>query len=514
MERGKLKLLRINGISVLLIFVFFIGIALRAQELISHNFLFLLDQGRDMMAVKSILYDHHLTLIGPATSLRGVFQGPLWYYLLAFPTAIFGGNPWGGIVLMFTLSVVVLLVVYFWMKTLFGQKTALITIFLFAVSPEAIASATFAWNPHPMWLLIVLYIFSFFSTIYKSKKFNIILWPIIGLMFHFQTALGFFILLASIIYVLVFQRKIILNKYFIIGLSLFFFTFIPQIVFDLRHDFLMSKSVVSLFKGSDQGLFAGGEKVKYMKVISEHIFSFYNNFKSAFINAGIAKYISDFFILLIFLSVFLVAKKSNIFVKQESSFLLFISRLLLIIFLLSFAYPFPLRSWFLTGFQSFYLALIGVILGKLLKFRIVKVATIFIFLIIIFYSVKKIETLYINLPNDGGAEKIKGKLSAIDYIYNDSKDRNFNLLVFTPAVNTDAYDYLIWWHGGKKYNYIPDKEKKSVFYLLIEKDYSKPWSYKGWLETVIKVGAVEKTKELPSGIIIQKRYLTTGETKE
>jgi hypothetical protein len=341
-----------------LIFVLFIGIALRSQELISHNFLFLLDQGRDMMAVKGILYDHHLTLIGPSTSLRGVFQGPLWYYLLALSTGIFGGDPWGGIVLMFVVSVAVLIAIYFWMKNLFGEKAALITLFLFSVSPEAAAAASFAWNPHPMWILIVVYVFTFYSLIYKSKKFNMILWPLIGLMFHFQTALAVFILLSTIIYILIFERPIILNKNFLIGVALFLFTFIPQILFDLRHNFFVFKSALSLFAGSERGLFVGGEKSSYLDLIKSHIFSFSSNFRSAFINDGIAKHVPDLFIVLIFSSILLIKKKGKKVLEKESNFILFIVKLLLIIFLLTFAYPFPLRFWFLTGFQSFYLIIL------------------------------------------------------------------------------------------------------------------------------------------------------------
>src|SRR3989344_9232117 len=118
----------------LVIFILLLGIFLRGQETFSHNFLFLLDQGRDMMAVKGILYDNHPTLIGPSTSLRGVFQGPLWYYLLAVSAGVFGGDPWGGILLMFTVSVSVLIVVYIWTRKLFGEKAAWVTLFLFAVS--------------------------------------------------------------------------------------------------------------------------------------------------------------------------------------------------------------------------------------------------------------------------------------------------------------------------------------------------------------------------------------------
>src|SRR3989344_4140977 len=88
-------------VSLCVIFLF--GFFLRAQETISGNFLFLLDSGRDMMEVKKIVFDHKLTLIGPYTSLGGVFQGPLFYYLLAIPTALFEGNPWGNIFIMLVL---------------------------------------------------------------------------------------------------------------------------------------------------------------------------------------------------------------------------------------------------------------------------------------------------------------------------------------------------------------------------------------------------------------------------
>ena len=77
--------------------------------------------------------------------------------------------------------------------------------------------------------------------------------------------------------------------------------------------------------------------------------------------------------------------------------------------------------------------------------------------------------------------------------------------MFTPAVVTDAYDYLLWWRSKTQYQYIPHSEKKGIVYLLIEPDSGKPWSYNGWLETVIKTGKVLDTKTFPSGFIVQKR---------
>lgn len=505
MERGKLRLFKTNKINILLFFVLIIGVALRAQELISHNFLFLLDQGRDMMAVKSIVYDHHLTLIGPSTSLRGVFQGPLWYYLLALAMLVFNGNPWGGIVLMFLISVSVLVIVFFWIRKLFGDKAAIVTLLLFAISPEAAAAATYVWNPHPMWLLIVIYIFIFYN-VNKSLNFYLILWPLIGIMFHFQTALGVFIFTASVIYILIFNRKTILNKYFLVGIILFLCTFFPQILFDFRHDFLMTRSVLSIFGGSEQGLFVSGENHGYSDLVNSHITSFYENFRSAFIVEGYLKYFPDFVIGIMILAFFFV-NKIKMFSKKESQFILMMTRLVLIILLLSFIYPFPVRYWFLTGFQSFYLIVFGLILSKLYINFLGKGILIFLFIILLFNSLQRIDLLYFHPPNDGGAEKIKGKLNAIDYVYKDAKKIPFGLLVFTPAVYTDAYDYLIFWHGSRQYGYIPHKEKKGTFYLLMETDRSKPWSNKGWRETVIKTGNILKTVTLPTNLIIEKRSI-------
>lgn len=493
-------------IFTFVIFTLFLGIGLRAQETISHNFLFLLDQGRDMMAVKGIVYDHHFTLIGPDTSLRGVFQGPLWYYLLAIPTFILDGDPWGGVLLMLIISVSVIVVAYFWMRIFFGDIAAIITLFLFAISPEAAAAATYVWNPHPMWLLIVIYIFTFYSLITRSIKFNLVLWPLIGLMFNFQTALAVFIFAATVIYILIFNRKTLFSKYFIVGIILLFCAFLPQILFDFRHDLLMTRSILSIFGGSEQGLFVRGENQGYFDLVNSHLLSFYNNFRSAFVVEGYLKHFPNVAIGIIILA-FLFVNKVKLFSKNEGVFISILTKLILIIFLLSFIYPFPIRYWFMTGFQSFYLIILGLILSKLYINSLGKVILILLLIVLVVNSLQRIDLLYFNPPNDGGAEKIKGKLKAIDFIYEDARGKPFGLLVFTPPVYAYAYDYLVWWYGNKKYKYLPYSDKKGIFYLLIEVDRSKQWSYKGWLETVIKTGIVLETTNLPSGLIVQKRSI-------
>ncbi len=481
--------------------VFILAFFLRAQESISGNYLFLIDQGRDMMAVKKIVFDHHLTLIGPYTSLQGIFQGPIWYYLLSIPLFLTRGNPIGSVYLMLIISMSAVLISFFWTKKRFGKTTALLVAFLFAVSPEAIAASTYSWNPHPMWLLILLFIISIFE-VRKNKKFNILLWVSVSLMFHFEAALGAFFLFASVIYILVFNREALKSRFLYIGICIGSLFVIPQIFFDIRHNFLMTKSVMSLFSGSNQGLLVVGESNKYLNLVVGHYHAFYGNLRSTFISQGIFGFVPGVFLGAL---VVLLIMGKNLILKEEKQFLRITLKFVAIIFLLSFLYPFPIRYWFLTGFQTFYILISGIILSILLRIKGGKLLVSVIILCFLAYSFNRLYILYLNPPNDGGIAKIKGKLAAIDYIYKDSGGKNFNLLVFTPPVNTDAYDYLTFWRAKAGYNYIPGQEKKGKFYLLIEPDPEKPWSYNGWLETVIKSGKIVKTVNLPSGFIIQER---------
>lgn len=489
--------------KILFLITLFFAIALRAQETLSHNFLFLIDQGRDMMAVKNIVYDHHLTLIGPYTSLGGIFQGPLWYYLLAVPTIIAGGDPWGAVVLMFFISVLTCVLAYIFMYRLFGFKTAIITFILFAVSPEAVAAATYSWNPHPNWLLVLVYFFSLYFVSKNKQRYHLILWPVIALMFHFETALGVFILLGTILYVSIFHRDQIKNKYFFLGLFLAGFFFLPQILFDIRHNFLMTKSAVAVIAGEDKGLIVKGEVYKYKDIVISHLSTFVIHFRSAFIQDGIYKDSPTYLFIILFVT-FLISIKNKQFKKEEYFFIKTLFKISAIIFALMLFYPFPIRSWFLTGFQVLYILIAGLLLGKLLGNSLGKCILLGLLVVFLINATNKLGKLYLH-PDYGGVAKVKGKIDAIDYIYKDANGKPFGLFFFTPPVYTFNYDYLLFYLGRTRYAYTPYKEKKGTFYLLIEPDPGKQWSYIGWLETVIKTGEIVETKTLPSGFIVQKR---------
>lgn len=454
------------------------------------------------MAVKSIIYDHHLTLIGPYTSLQGIFQGPLWYYLLSIPTLLFGGDPHGSVILMLVISITVIVVTFLVMRRLFGNTCALISAFLVATAPEAVAAATYSWNPHPMWLLLTIFFFLLYQVCQKRKKYHLFLWPVIALMFHFEIALAIFILAGTFIYLLVWHMKLFLNRYFIVGILLAGLFFLPLFVFDVRHNFLMSKSFVQLFQNKDQGLFTKGEHLPYINQMDAHLSSLYLNYRYIFQINDLMPKISIVVAIGFLISLFI--KRGKFYTKKERDFLLLFVKFFLIFLALTFLYPFPLRYWFLTGFQMIYILPFSLFFRKLLTTRIGLIFVAAFSIITLIVIAPKLYKLY-RYPDYGGIAKIRGKTDALDFIYQDVKVKPFGLLIFNPPVYTDSYDYLAYFLSKRTYHYLPHQEKKGTFYLLIEPDYNKPWSYKGWMETVVKTGSILKTWELPSGLIVQKR---------
>lgn len=453
--------------TFLLIFILALGFFLRAQETLSGNFLFLKDQGRDMLAVKSIVIDRKPTLIGPYTGLQGVFQGPLYYYALAVPFALSGGNPTVIMWFMLLSNLAAIPIIYVVGKRLFSQNVGLFAAFLLAVSPAAVAAATFIWSP-----FLVLPIASA-ALYFLLKKSLIPLAVCLGLLFHFEIA---FAVPFTIVVILLLRKSLSLWFFIIIGIFLS-----PLMIFDFRHDFLTTRSLLILFSGGNQGL--GGGEV-YSKIVFDHFIRFFLNIKAAFIEHKVLSEVFSF-------SIILSATGYTMFSKSKQiKTLLMIPVLLFSIYLL---YPFQIWDWYLVGLFPGY-----ILLGSIFfhKFRW------FIIMMLIYFSFIKLQTLYA-YPDYGGTSKIKGKIGAIQVIYEDANGAPFSLRVFTPVVLTDAYDYLVWWYGNKTYGYLPTDS--NIMYLLIEPDPGKPWTYKGWLETQVQVGKIIKTWELPSGFIIQKR---------
>ena len=264
----------------------------------------------------------------------------------------------------------------------------------------------------------------------------------------------------------------------------------------------MTRSVISLVKGEDRGLSVTNE-VTDKKLISFHKDQYINNFKSSFLSSG---YVTYFPVMVAVISLSVFIKRRRDFSKNEVLFINTTLSIAVIVYLISMFYPFPLRYWYFTGFQMFYILPIGLILSKLWNFSSGKLTIAIFILSIVPFLFNRINHLYFKYPIDNNYAKMRAIKSGVDYIYKDARGKEFGLLVFAPPVYTPNYDYVIWWYGGNIYSYVPHQEKKGIFYLLMEPDPNKPSSYKGWMETVVKTGKTIKQVKLRSGLIVEKRH--------
>jgi len=118
------------------------------------------DQERDAFEVQKILSGDP-SLIGPRVlGPQGFFLGPYFYYLLAPFYFLTGGHPQAIVYFLIILNLVFFLAAYLIVKKIWGEKTALIFLFLWTINPAAIE--TVAWNPALIPLMIVLIWFTLF----------------------------------------------------------------------------------------------------------------------------------------------------------------------------------------------------------------------------------------------------------------------------------------------------------------------------------------------------------------
>ncbi len=320
----------------------------------------------------------------------------------------------------------------------------------------------------------------------------------LSLMFHFESAVGATLLLELILFSpFLFIKKLISLKTIFYSIIVFILPFFPLILFDLRHNFVATKGMIAYFSHASPH-----SHETYLAMIQNHVAVFESTYLSV---VPFSDLFAGIFLLFILICSVFYLRDTKVHTEQKLAlwYLLVSPILLFCVFL---AMRSDIWPWWLFELLIMYLYIFGIITGWLLKQKkVMIVGIIVLILFFINYSQQTTKFYKGDLYDYGGTAKLKGKIDAIDYIYKDSHGKPFNLLIFSPPVYTYPYDYLLWWYGEKKYHYLPGNEKKGTFYLLMEPDPAQPWSYKGWLETIIKTGTIEKTVTLPSGFIIQKR---------
>jgi hypothetical protein len=270
------------------------------------NFNFHTDIARDFFLIKNIVDHNRPSLIGPRVGeIGGLFHGPAWIYLNLPVFLLSNGNPVAQNYFCLFLVILSEISLFFIAKKIFGLKTALVATLLYALKMGDWIGNYF----HPFGAIIfspVFYYFFYQASQKKSKK-NFFLWGLTaGLLAHFQLGFGLPMVILSFLSATIglIKKKNPLANFasFLLGL---FVSLANFIVFDFRHNFLQTKSIIIFLKE------IGTKETPLLPLIQ-------NRLKSI-IYAALALPVSfwSLFLLLIFLATVIYLAKNN---KQKRAY--------------------------------------------------------------------------------------------------------------------------------------------------------------------------------------------------
>lgn len=164
---AKLRFLQKPGFWLILILL--LAAFLRLYRL-SDYLQFLGDEGRDVLVVMHMIVYHQWTLLGPTASVGGFYTGPIYYYFMLPFLWAFNLDPVGPAFMAALFGIGTIVLIYFFCREFFDEKTALVAAFLTAVSPKMVDISRFSWNPNPMPFFALASVFSLYLAKKKNNK--------------------------------------------------------------------------------------------------------------------------------------------------------------------------------------------------------------------------------------------------------------------------------------------------------------------------------------------------------
>lgn len=432
----------------LILAILLIGVIFRLIISANDNFIFNMDNARDMVEVREMVVLGKIRLIGQTTSIDGVFYGPAWYYILAIPFILSGGDPYASILMEILMWAVGGFFLLYLVKKFYGWLAMGVVSCIWVASNFILLGSQYAYNPNPILFLTPVFIFCLWRYIETQKWFfNTIAWMLGGLFLHFEVTVGLFMPLV-IILAIIFSGKFYIFKLksFYLGPLVFVFTLLPQIIFELRHNFFMTKSLLSYKSTSHAGVDTN------LGFRTQDLFKgFYNILIPTFMNFKLFTHTMTALFLLLLSSLFIQKKKIDLLTK-----IVLLTLFVPIIGLI------PLKvgilSWYYNASLVAAIFIVGFVIYSLKQFTLGKVMAIFLSLALFVFTVQNM-TDYIKAAQveETGNSQLRTEIKAIDYTYKEAGGKNFKVYTYMPSVYDWPYQYLYWWHGINKYGYLPSE---------------------------------------------------------
>ena len=437
------------------------------------------DMFRDLDVAKDIINGNiRYTGIGVYSDDSGMQQsfGPLMHYMTAVSFLIYN-NSLSPVFMVAILNGLAVLLCFLFCKKYFNEKVAFFASFLYTVNPWHIYLSHIFWNPNFLPFFSILFFYFLFGYVIDKKDyFLIISCFILSLMLHFHLTPLFFI--PVIILSILFFRRDMKLKYYFYSLIAFILPFLPFIYYNLKMGYSFFGPILYGSSREASSFFTSlSEAFGVPIMLSTNYLGKYVYGNSNIFGYSILQYFY-FFITILLVILFLASfifllfkiktyKKFMQNKKYSLLFLIFILSCILNFF--RFAGISPHYYFFLYPIQFI---IIGIFLAFLYK-RFVNnklfIGIFLAFLIVLIFN----SYLLFNYVNKNGATAYPGeysipykiKLEVINYIFNDAKSNNIDIVFF---------------RYGKSFKYLLDLTDKNITYYYLN-DISKFKDVHGYL---------------------------------
>jgi hypothetical protein len=492
---------------VLLIVILLTAFGLRIQSFLDETFAYTYDVGRDMLVLSEITETLKPPLIGPTSGLHGLFYGPWWYYITLVPFALSGGDPKGVLLFMVLTGVLTSFVGYFFGKKTDGVILGLLVAAFVAVSPVVSGISKQIWNPNiaPLQLICIYLVLAFlFSLLFKEVK-SKSSWLRNGLFFAFglfltlsidaEIVYGSILFIFTCLFVfLSFRKNIRFLDLVFFGCGMFVILF-PRIVFEMRHEFIMTQNVLQFLTGGSGKSFS----LSIFETIPNRLFILFDLWERtlALKNSILGIVLIGF----VLGGIGLFFKKAS---RIEKFFIGYSVTLIVGYFVTLSLFQQDIWDHYIVGVPIAYIVLFCLVVNLYRKHFSQTLVLLALGVLII----ANLLYVYVHFPKPTDTHDTsfyRNHLSVVDYIYEHANGEPFNTITYTPPVHDYTYRYLFKWHGQKKYGYVPSTSNVKKFYVIVEPDNELPDRRGRWIQERSVDGVNLGEKNLDGGIIVQIR---------
>lgn len=172
-----------NNLFLLLIII--AGILLRAYK-IGTNYYFTGELGKEMLYLRELILSHTFPLIGLATSHEWLSYGPIYYWIMIPVFNLFNGNPFILFWVALVVSILGLIVNYMVFREIAGERVALFSTMIQAISPLLIWQTRLSKLHVFFFLIIPVFTYLLYLLWNGKRKWIIPAGLVFGILFSFH----------------------------------------------------------------------------------------------------------------------------------------------------------------------------------------------------------------------------------------------------------------------------------------------------------------------------------------